>query len=72
MLFNEAARHFGTQQNIMIGELGNLFLLLAATASAINAFLMRKHELKEGIEVMDSEGKVVGTSQVAAKNVSVS
>jgi hypothetical protein len=44
---------------------------LAASASALNAFLMRKHELKEGIEVMDSEGKTVGTSQVAAKNVSV-
>lgn len=39
-----------------------------AAASSINAFLMRKHELKEGIEVLDAEGKVVGTSQVAAKN----
>lgn len=31
---------------------------------------MRKHELKDGIEVLDSSGKVVGTSQVAAKCVS--
>jgi hypothetical protein len=40
------------------------------TASALNVFLIRKHELKEGIEVLDGEGKVIGTSQVAAKNVS--
>lgn len=45
-------------------------LITTGAASALNAFLMRKHELKEGIEVLDSEGKVVGTSQVAAKNVS--
>lgn len=31
---------------------------------------MRKHEMKEGIEVTDADGKVVGTSQVAAKHVS--
>lgn len=31
---------------------------------------MRKHELKDGIEVLDGSGKVVGTSQVAAKCVS--
>ena len=30
---------------------------------------MRKHELKEGIEVLDSDGTVIGTSQVAAKSV---
>lgn len=40
-------------------------------ASSFNAFLMRKHELKDGIEVVDEEGNVVGTSQIAAKNVSV-
>lgn len=45
-------------------------LLNVATASCLNAFLMRKHELKEGIEVFDGDGKVVGTSQVAAKHVS--
>ena len=46
------------------------FLFVSASASAVNAFLMRKHELSEGIEVLDVNGKVVGTSQVAAKNVS--
>ena len=30
---------------------------------------MRKHEISEGIEVLDEDGKVVGTSQTAAKNV---
>ena len=42
-----------------------------AAASSLNAFLMRKHELKEGIEVVDAGGKVIGTSQVAAKYVSM-
>ena len=32
---------------------------------------MRKNELSEGIEVTDKEGQVVGTSQVAAKQVLV-
>lgn len=45
-------------------------LLCIAAASSLNAFLMRRHELKEGIEVVDADGKVVGTSQVAAKHVS--
>ena len=44
---------------------------ILATASAINAFLMRKHELKEGIVVTDDKGTAVGTSQIAAHNVSV-
>ena len=39
-----------------------------ATASTLNAVLMRMHELKEGIEVVDDKGKVVGTSKIAAKN----
>lgn len=47
-----------------------LIIITIAAASSINAFLMRKHELKDGIEVLDGSGKVVGTSQVAAKCVS--
>lgn len=38
------------------------------TASTLNVLLMRKNELNEGIDVMDKKGKVVGTSQVAAKS----
>ena len=37
------------------------------TASTLNVVLMRVHELKEGVNVVDKEGKVVGTSQLAAK-----
>ncbi|XP_055885994.1 sideroflexin-5-like isoform X1 [Biomphalaria glabrata] len=38
-----------------------------ATASTCNVLLMRNSELYEGIEVVDKENKVVGTSKVAAK-----
>ncbi|KAK3758994.1 hypothetical protein RRG08_005620 [Elysia crispata] len=38
-----------------------------ATASTCNVLLMRNNELSEGIEVLDKQGNVVGTSQVAAK-----
>lgn len=37
------------------------------TASTLNVCLMRMHELNEGINVVDKEGKTVGTSKVAAK-----
>lgn len=40
-----------------------------ATASTLNSVLMRHHELREGIEVVDENGAVVGTSTVAAKRV---
>lgn len=43
---------------------------LTATASTINAVLMRQHEFKEGIEVNDEKGNPVGVSRVAAKRVS--
>lgn len=42
----------------------------SASASTINAVLMRYHELSEGIEVVDAEGHVIGTSTIAAKKVS--
>ncbi|KAL5470683.1 hypothetical protein EMCRGX_G028688 [Ephydatia muelleri] len=38
-----------------------------ATANIINVFLMRNHELKEGIAVTDAEGREVGFSVIAAK-----
>ena len=38
-----------------------------ATASTLNAVLMRNHELREGIVVVDEEGEEVGTSVVAAR-----
>ena len=42
-----------------------------ATASVFNIILMRNHELSEGIEVLNKEGEVVGTSVVAAREVLV-
>ena len=38
-----------------------------ATASTLNVVLMRLHELDEGIDVVDKQGNVVGTSKLAAK-----
>lgn len=37
------------------------------TASTLNVILMRKHECNEGIDVLDKNGQVIGTSKVAAK-----
>ena len=50
--------------------IGDCYIPLAA-ASTINAVLMRNHELTEGIEVVDSQGEVVGTSLIAARKVCV-
>ena len=36
-----------------------------------NVVLMRNNELVTGIDVMDSNNKVVGTSKVAAKKVCI-
>ncbi|ESO85043.1 hypothetical protein LOTGIDRAFT_130996 [Lottia gigantea] len=38
-----------------------------ASASVCNVVLMRNNELSEGIDVTDKDGKVVGTSLIAAK-----
>lgn len=38
-------------------------------ASTLNTILMRNHELREGIEVVDEKGEVIGTSKIAAKKV---
>ena len=37
------------------------------TASTLNVVLMRMHEVDEGIDVVDKQGNVVGTSKLAAK-----
>ncbi|XP_078587395.1 sideroflexin-5-like isoform X1 [Branchiostoma floridae x Branchiostoma japonicum] len=39
-----------------------------ATANVFNLILMRNNELREGIEVTDKEGHLVGTSKTAAKH----
>ncbi|XP_077992316.1 sideroflexin-5-like isoform X2 [Glandiceps talaboti] len=39
-----------------------------ATASVCNVVLMRISELGEGIEVVDKDGNVIGTSKIAAKS----
>lgn len=48
-----------------------LFSDSAATANICNVALMRHSELSEGIDVMDSNGNVVGSSKVAARHVSI-
>lgn len=40
-----------------------------AAASVSNCILMRFSELKEGIQVKDKDGHVIGNSKVAAKKV---
>lgn len=42
----------------------------AASANVCNVALMRHSELSEGIDVLDSNGNVVGSSRIAAKHVS--
>lgn len=46
------------------------FLYFSASANVCNVILMRNNELSEGIEVVDEDGNVVGTSVVAARKVS--
>lgn len=43
---------------------------LEATANICNVGLMRHTELSEGIDVLDDNGKVVGSSKTAARHVS--
>lgn len=47
----------------------NLLASSAAAANVCNVVLMRHSELSEGIGVLDGDGKVVGTSKVAARRV---
>ena len=61
--------------HILLGSLHStgvmvLFLCMCvACANIFNVVLMRNNELKEGIEVFDKSGNVLGTSKVAAKKV---
>lgn len=55
--------------NILILSAG-FFLYFSASANVCNVILMRNNELSEGIEVVDEDGNVVGTSVVAARKVS--
>ena len=38
-----------------------------ATASTCNVVLMRLHELDEGINVVNKDGEIIGSSKLAAK-----
>ena len=38
-----------------------------ASAGALNVILMRYNEMKHGIDIMDSEGNIVGKSKIAGK-----
>lgn len=40
-----------------------------ASANICNVVLMRHTELEEGIDVLDEEGNVVGSSRIAARHV---
>ena len=44
-------------------------LPVTVTAGVCNVVLMRNNELSEGIQVVDEHHQVVGTSQLAAKQV---
>ena len=37
------------------------------TASTLNVILMRMHELDEGINVVDADNNIIGTSKLAAR-----
>ncbi|CAG5127616.1 unnamed protein product, partial [Candidula unifasciata] len=59
------ASHFGDKTKLLIQRF--VPFPAVATASTCNVLLMRNSELYEGIEVVDKNNKVVGTSRVAAK-----
>lgn len=46
-----------------------MFIISIATANVCNVYMMRQNELKEGVDVEDENGVVVGSSKVAAKKV---
>lgn len=45
------------------------FLLSPASANICNVVLMRYGELEEGIDVLDGDGNLVGSSRIAARHV---
>ncbi|XP_023655796.1 sideroflexin-5 [Paramormyrops kingsleyae] len=65
MLIERAAR-FSPATRVMVQRL--VPFPAVASANICNVGLMRHTELKEGIDVLDSSGNVVGTSRIAAKH----
>eukprot|EP00058_Branchiostoma_floridae_P023461 XP_002608951.1 hypothetical protein BRAFLDRAFT_116212 [Branchiostoma floridae] len=51
-----------------LGAVTSAVGIAVATANVFNLILMRNNELREGIEVTDKEGHLVGTSKTAAKH----
>lgn len=51
-------------------ELLTAGFLSPASANICNVGLMRHNELSEGVDVLDNNGKVVGSSKIAARHVS--
>lgn len=59
------------KQKLPVGiELILLPFSSSASANICNVVLMRHTELEEGIDVLDTNGNIVGSSRVAAKHVS--
>lgn len=46
------------------------FVPSLASANICNVALMRHNELSEGVDVLDNNGSVVGSSKIAARHVS--
>ncbi|XP_068195413.1 sideroflexin-5a isoform X3 [Antennarius striatus] len=65
-VFLQKARRFSPATRLLVQR----FIPFPAVASAnvCNVVLMRHSELSEGISVLDDDGKVVGTSKVAARH----
>ena len=51
-------------QLIVYNSISSFFA--CSTAGYLNAYFMRRTELEKGIDVMDSEGTILGKSKVAA------
>lgn len=58
--------------NLMLCQIVKTAFLSQSSASAniCNVGLMRHNELSEGIDVLDDNGNVVGSSKIAARHVS--
>ena len=56
---------------VLTGAAMLIIVLFSSSASAniCNVVLMRHTELEEGIDVLDNNGNIVGSSRIAAKHV---
>lgn len=65
---------FSTQCNVILSSHSCSLLpsLSAASANICNVVLMRYGELEEGIDVLDGDGNLVGSSKIAARHVGCS